>query len=80
MPTVEVRSFRDLAAVIKASREARAIRQEDLAVSLGFSRFYLGDLEKGKSPLVISRLFRVLNRLGIRISATYTIPESGGHE
>jgi HTH-type transcriptional regulator/antitoxin HipB len=74
MPTVTVRNFRDLAAVIRASREARGIRQEDLAEELGLNRYYLAQIENGKNSLVISRLFRIMRRLGITLSVTYTVP------
>jgi HTH-type transcriptional regulator/antitoxin HipB len=51
MPTVQVRKFRDIGPVIKAVRESRAVRQEDLAKQLAFSRDYLIDLEKGSGGL-----------------------------
>ncbi|MES2094830.1 MAG: hypothetical protein V4531_13620 [Actinomycetota bacterium] len=71
MPTVKVRKFRDIGPVIKAVREGRAVRQEDLAEQLAFSRDYLIDLEKGKGSLYITRLFRTLNELGITVTLTY---------
>jgi len=71
MPTVQVRKFRDIGPVIKAVRESRAVRQEDLAEQLAFSRDYLIDLEKGKGSLYITRLFRTLNELGISVTLTY---------
>ena len=71
MPTVQVRKFRDIGPVIKAVRESRAVRQQDLAEQLAFSRDYLIDLEKGKGSLYITRLFRTLNELGITVTLTY---------
>ncbi len=71
MPTVQVRKFRDIGPVIKAVRESRAVRQEDLAEQLAFSRDYLIDLEKGKGSLYMTRLFRTLNELGITVTLTY---------
>ncbi len=71
METIRVRRFRDLGAVIRAVRESRGIRQEDLAGELAFSRDYLRGLEDGKPTLYITRLFRVLNALGIRVTVTY---------
>ncbi|WP_105034121.1 helix-turn-helix domain-containing protein [Cryobacterium aureum] len=71
MPTVQVRKFRDIGPVIKAVRESHAVRQEDLAERLAFSRDYLIDLEKGKGSLYITRLFRTLNELGITVTLTY---------
>jgi HTH-type transcriptional regulator / antitoxin HipB len=71
MPTVQVRKFREIGPVIKAVREGRSVRQEDLAEQLAFSRDYLIDLEKGKGSLYITRLFRTLNELGITVTLTY---------
>ena len=71
MPTVQVRKFHDIGPVIKAVRESRTVRQEDLAEQLAFSRDYLIDLEKGKGSLYITRLFRTLNELGITVTLTY---------
>ena len=73
MSTVTIRRFRDLGAVIKAVRESRGIRQEDLAENLAISRNYLQELENGKPTLYITRLFRALNKLGITVSVTYTL-------
>ncbi|TFB95731.1 helix-turn-helix domain-containing protein [Cryobacterium sp. MDB2-A-1] len=73
MSTATIRRFRDLGAVIKAVRESRGIRQEDLAGDLAISRNYLQELENGKPTLYITRLFRALNKLGITLSVTYTL-------
>ncbi len=76
MPSIQVRKFRDIGPVIKAVRESRAIRQEDLAEQLAFSRDYLIDLEKGTGNLYTTRLFRTLNELGITMTLTYQ-PDDG---
>lgn len=77
MPTVHVRKFRDIGPVIKTVRESRAIRQEDLADQLAFSRDYLIGLEKGDGNLYITRLFRTLNELGISVTLTYESGDGG---
>lgn len=76
MPSISVTKFRDLGAVIKAVRQSREIRQEDLSESLGFSRDYLREIESGKPNLLTSRLFRTLNKLGIRVTVTYELPNN----
>ena len=73
MTNMPIRRFRDLGAVIKAVRESRGIRQDELADELAFSRNYLQELEKGKPTLYITRLFRTLNALGITITVTYSL-------
>jgi len=76
MPTIGITNFKDLGAVIKAVRESQGIRQEDVSDTLGFSRNYLREIESGKPNLFASRLFRTLNKLGIRLTVTYELPKS----
>jgi transcriptional regulator with XRE-family HTH domain len=73
MYTARILRFRDFGAVIKAVRESRGQRQEDLADALVISRNYLQELENGKPNLYVTRLFRALNKLGIEITVTYTL-------
>lgn len=68
-----VRRFRDFGAVIKAVREDRDIPQAALADELAFTRFYLSEIEHGKPNLYITRLFRLLNRLNIRVELHYQL-------
>lgn len=77
MPTIGITNFKDLGAVIKAVRQSRGLRQEDFSDALGFSRNYLREIESGKPNLFVSRLFRSLNRLGIRVTVTYELPQNG---
>ncbi|WP_341953342.1 helix-turn-helix domain-containing protein [Salinibacterium sp. TMP30] len=72
MTTITVRRFRDFGAVIKAARESRGLRQDELAGELDITRQYLQDLENGRPNLYITRLLRAMNSLGITISVTYT--------
>lgn len=79
MPTITVTKFKDLGSVIRAVRQSRGVRQEDLSESLGFSRDYLREIESGKPSLLASRLFRTLNKLGIRVTVTYDLPKQQSH-
>ncbi|MFA7267531.1 MAG: helix-turn-helix domain-containing protein, partial [Candidatus Nanopelagicales bacterium] len=60
----------DLGAVMKAAREDQQLTQSDLAELLGTDRFYIGDLEAGKPSLQLTRVFRILNSLGVELTAT----------
>jgi HTH-type transcriptional regulator/antitoxin HipB len=80
MNTVTINRFRDLGAVVKAVRESRGIRQDDLAEDLAFNRRYLHEIESGKPNLYITRLFRAVNKLGITITVTYTLGDEDHHE
>ena len=71
MPTLKARKQQDIAAVIRAAREASGLSQEALAERLAFPRDYMGDLESGSRNLYISRLFRVLHELGITVTLAY---------
>lgn len=70
----EVRRASDLGPIIAGVREARGIRQVDLADELGFARSYLASLESGRPVIQLNRLFRVLRRLGIRITVSFDTP------
>ncbi|QTX03587.1 helix-turn-helix domain-containing protein [Agromyces archimandritae] len=71
MPTVPIRKYADLGAVMKAAREGRGLTQEELAESLGFGRDYLGSLESGKPGIFAARLFRTLTALGVKVTVSY---------
>jgi HTH-type transcriptional regulator / antitoxin HipB len=74
MPRYEVERPRDLGAVVAGLREERGISQEAFAEQLGFSRSYLSALESGRSTLQLTRLFRALNALGVRVEVSFTDP------
>ncbi len=71
MPSLTVRKPSDIAAVIKAAREDAGLRQSELADRLAFSRDYMIDLESGKTPLYLRRLFRVLHELDVTVTLAY---------
>ena len=78
MPTIALRRFRDLGTVIRTVRVSQGLTQDELARSLAFDRNYLSRLESGTPTMHVSRLFRLLDRLGIRLSVTYDL--GGGDE
>ena len=73
MPKLIARKPADVAAMIKAAREDRGITQAELASRLVFSRDYLVDLESSKSNLFATRLFRVMNELGVVVTLEYEV-------
>ena len=68
MVRAHARKPRDLGAVVRAVREERGLRQEDLAERLVIPRDYLIALEGGRSTLQLTRLFRTFNELGIKVT------------
>lgn len=60
--------------VVRASRKAQKIRQDDAAGSIGVSENFLGKIERGSETVQWGKLFQVLEGLGIRI--ILDVPES----
>lgn len=76
---VRIRTYRDLGVAIRSAREQRGETQEALAERLGFHRNYLINMERGIASLPITRLFRVLNLLGITITVSWGIAREETH-
>jgi transcriptional regulator with XRE-family HTH domain len=53
--------------VVRASRKAQKIRQDDAAGSIGVSENFLGKIERGSESVQWGKLFQVLEGLGIRV-------------
>jgi DNA-binding XRE family transcriptional regulator len=53
--------------VVRASRKAQKIRQDDAAGSIGVSENFLGKVERGGESVQWGKLFQVLEGLGIRV-------------
>jgi len=62
--------------VVRASRKAQKIRQDDAAGSIGVSENFLGKIERGSESVQWGKLFQVLEGLGIRVMVD--IPENVG--
>ena len=60
--------------VVRASRKAQNIRQDDAAGSIGVSENFLGKIERGSQSVQWGKLFQVLEGLGIRVMVD--VPES----
>lgn len=53
--------------VVRASRKAQKIRQDDAAGSIGVSENFLGKVESGNASVQWGKLFQVLEGLGVRV-------------
>ena len=60
--------------VVRASRKAQKIRQDDAAGSIGVSENFLGKIERGSESVQWGKLFQGLEGLGIRVMVD--VPES----
>jgi len=59
--------------VVRASRKAQRLRQDDTAGSIGVSENFLGKIERGGETVQWGKLFQVLEGLGIRVEVD--VPE-----
>lgn len=53
--------------VVRATRKAQKIRQDDAAGSIGVSENFLGKIERGSESVHWGKLFQVLEGLGVRV-------------
>ena len=56
-----------LGQIVRATRKAQKIRQDDAAGSIGVSENFLGKIERGSGSVQWGKLFQVLEGLGIRV-------------
>ena len=56
-----------LGQVVRASRKAQKIRQDDAAGSIGVSENFLGKIERGGESVHWGKLFQVLEGLGVHV-------------
>lgn len=57
----------EIGKVVRASRKAQKIRQDDAAGSIGVSENFLGKIERGSETVQWGKLFQVLHGLGIHV-------------
>lgn len=65
-----------LGQIVRASRKAQKIRQDDAAGSIGVSENFLGKVERGSESVQWGKLFQVLEGLGIQVMVD--VPEQAG--
>lgn len=64
---LELDSADAIGAVVRASRKAQALRQDDAAGSIGVSESFMGKVERGDDSVQWGKLFQVLEGLGVRV-------------
>jgi transcriptional regulator with XRE-family HTH domain len=62
-----IRNAAAIGKVVRASRKAQKIRQDDAAGSIGVSENFLGKIERGSGSVQWGKLFQVLEGLGVRV-------------
>lgn len=64
---IPINSAGTIGKVVRASRKAQKVRQDDAAGSIGVSENFLGKVEKGSESVQWGKLFQVLEGLGVRV-------------
>lgn len=59
----------DLGILVAATRRGLGLAQEDLAALVGIDRQYLSEIERGKVTNHLERLVRILDELGLVLTA-----------
>lgn len=62
-----IKTAAEVGAIVRASRKAQGIRQDDAAGSIGVSENFLGKIERGSDSIQWGKLFQVLDGLGIHV-------------
>ena len=65
---IDITSPEQVGALIRASRKAMHIRQDDAAGIIGVSENFLGKVERGGETVQWGKLFLVLQELGLNVS------------
>lgn len=65
---INITSAEQVGALIRASRKAMQIRQDDAAGIIGVSENFLGKVERGGETVQWGKLFQVLQELGLNVS------------
>ena len=68
-----IRDPQSLGIAVSEQRRLRGLTQRQAAALLGVSQRYLSELELGKPKILDERLFRLLSRLGLRLSIESTV-------
>lgn len=64
-----IRRPSDIGALVRATRQARQLNQQDLAERLGVSRWWVNEFEQGKATARLDLVLRALNELQITLAA-----------
>ena len=73
--TTKIRNSFTLGQVIQQSRLQQGFSQRDLAKMLGISQKWVWEMEQGKPGLLMDRLFMVLEKTGVSLSAEFEVED-----
>ena len=64
-----------LGQIIQQSRMQQGISQRELAKTLGISQKWVWEMEQGKPGVLMDRLFKILEKTGITLSAEFEVKD-----
>lgn len=64
---IPIQHASEIGKIVRASRKAQSIRQDDAAGSIGVSENFLSKIERGSESVQLGKMFQVLNGLGIHV-------------
>ena len=73
--STKVKNSYTLGQIIQQSRMQQGFSQRDLARMLGVSQKWVWEMEQGKPGLLMDRLFAVLEKTGVSLSAEFEAKE-----
>lgn len=65
---LQIESVEDIGLLVRLTRKAQGLRQDDLGAMAGCSHKYVVDVEKGKATIQAGLLLRLLEELGIEVT------------
>jgi transcriptional regulator with XRE-family HTH domain len=69
--TTTIKNSYTLGQIIQQSRLQQGISQRELAKMIGVSQKWIWEMEQGKQGLLMERLFMVLEKTGVSLSAEF---------
>ncbi|MEH6567154.1 MAG: transcriptional regulator [Halopseudomonas sp.] len=70
----DISSPEQIGPLVRASRKAMQLRQDDAAGSIGVSENFLGKVERGGETVQWGKLFQVMQELGMSLSVEVPDP------
>lgn len=72
---MQIRTVKDLGAIIRDRRKKQGLDQADLAARVGVSRQWIVEVEKGKPRAEVSLILKTLDALGVMIDLDDDAPK-----
>ncbi len=73
---MQLRTVRDIGAVLRERRRALGLSQGELAERIGVSRLWVSEIERGKPRAELALVLRALDAVGVRLAVGETSAEA----